>query len=651
MIVATAGHVDHGKTSLIRALTSVDTDRLPEERKRGMTIDLGFAYLPVEAAPGQPPVDSIGFIDVPGHERFVRNLLCGLSGIDLAVLVIAADDGPMPQTAEHLSILDLLEVPGGVVVMTRIDRVSDARIAQVRALIETMCAGTALSGVPIFPVSCLDGRGIDALKEHLLSAARSSALRSRRGTFRLAIDRVFNVAGTGLIVTGTAASGSVQVGNSVRAPDGTSLRVRSLHVNNRPAESGQAGQRCALNLSGPGDVAASIARGDWIVAPQAPLPTARWDARVRILGSVPKPVANGTPVSVHLGTAHANARISWLEARTVDTGASAFAQLMLEHPIGAAHGDRFIVRDPSSRRTIGGGQVIDIFAPARGRTKPERLAYLSAMAVHNDATALARLLDVCVGGLPLRQFRANRNLAEDEAQELFARVQMERIATSDGPIGFSPARWSSVERQAIESVAKWHLDSPCTIGMPEDRILDSHAPRVSRPLAIGIARELALRGRLVRTSGTVRLPTHRPTIDPAQEAMWRKLAPHIERRPLRPPSLHELAALLDEPTEYVESALEHSARLGRIVRVSSRHYYVPSALRRLGEVVCAVAQDDANGEVSAMAFRDRSGIGRNVSIEVLEFFDRKRFTRRYGNTRRLVRTLEDVLGEDEPRRM
>jgi len=212
MIVATAGHVDHGKTSLIRALTSVDTDRLPEERKRGMTIDLGFAYLPVEAGPGKPPVDSIGFIDVPGHERFVRNLLCGLSGIDLALLVIAADDGPMPQTIEHLSILDLLEVPGGAVVLTRIDRVSDARIAQVRAQIEAMCVGTALSGAPVFPVCCLDGRGIDALKEHLLSAARASVRRSPTGNFRLAIDRVFNVSGTGLIVTGTAASGSVHIG-------------------------------------------------------------------------------------------------------------------------------------------------------------------------------------------------------------------------------------------------------------------------------------------------------------------------------------------------------------------------------------------------------------------------------------------------------
>lgn len=649
MIVATAGHVDHGKTSLIRALTSIDTDRLPEERRRGMTIDLGFAYLWPESGAGQPPIDAIGFIDVPGHERFVRNLLCGLAGIDLALLVIAADDGPMPQTNEHLSILGLLGVQRVAVVLTKIDRVTEARTAQARAEIEALLKGSALSAAPLFPVSTFDGRGVEELRTHLLDAARRSERRASKGNFRLSVDRAFTAAGTGLVVTGTAASGSVRVGDSVRAPDGSSLRVRSLHVHNQPADSGGAGQRCALNLVGAGDAAAAISRGDWIVSPRAPSPVARFDVHLQVLASEPKPLAHWAPIQVHLGTARANARVAWLGAESVEPGNGALAQLVLEHPIGAVHGDRFVVRDPSSRRTIGGGSVIDIFPPSRGRAKPERLAYLAAMAERDDAAALRRLLDACPGGLRLATFRANRNLGDGEAEALFEQVPMERVATSEGPVGFSPSRWMALERQALESVAQWHRDSPRTLGMPEDRVLHASGASAPRALAIGVARELARRNRLVRSGGTLRLASHRPAIDEEDEALWRRIAPQLARNALRPPSLHELAASLGETPERIESALEQSARLARVVRVSPKRYYTTSALRRLGEIARDAAEADPRGEVSAIAFRDRSGIGRNVSIEVLEYFDRVRLTQRRGNARRVLRPPGDVFAGDEPR--
>ncbi len=617
-----------------------------------MTIDLGFAYLPVEAGPGKPPVDSIGFIDVPGHERFVRNLLCGLSGIDLALLVIAADDGPMPQTIEHLSILDLLEVPGGAVVLTRIDRVSDARIAQVRAQIEAMCVGTALSGAPVFPVCCLDGRGIDALKEHLLSAARASVRRSPTGNFRLSIDRVFSVTGTGLIVTGTAASGYVHIGDSVRAPDGTSLRVRSLHVHNRPAESGQAGQRCALNLAGPGDVAASIARGDWIVAPQAPLPTARWDVRSRVLGSVPKAVANGTPVSVHLGTARVHARIFWLEERGVDPGNSAFAQTR------ARARDRRSSRDPVHRaRSLvashdGGGRVIDIFAPGAGahEARAPRVPVGDGRARRRDRTrAHARRLRElgCRCDNSVRIAISRRRSTSAVPASPYGTESHQRLA----PSASRPAHWSSIERQAIETVAKW---------APQLRLIRSAyrktasgvamSRELARPLAIRIARELALRGRLVRSSGMVRFP-HQPRSIRPRKRCGAGVAPYVERHPLRPPSLHELATSVGEPPERVESALEQSARLGRVVSRVSRRYYEPSRcadwaksyaqLRRQCEWRGERDRVFATAPESDATFRSKCS---NSSTAIV-------LHRRCGNARRVMRALEDVLARTRPRRL
>ena len=313
MIVATAGHIDHGKTSLVKALTGVDADRLAEEKRRGMTIDLGFAY-----------AGALGFVDVPGHERFIHNMLAGVSGIDLALLVVAADDGPMPQTREHLTILKLLGVPRIAVAVTKIDRVGPARVAQVRAELSEL-----VPGAPQFDVSCVTGDGVDALGNFL--AGKASGLRGRvcEGNFRLSVDRAFSLPGAGLIVTGTAMSGGIAVGEPVRALlAGTGARVRAIHAQNAPAQRGRAGQRVALNLAG-FDAKAPIKRGDWIVAGAAPGPVRRFDAQFEWAG---KPARNGTPVHVHLGAADVMGRIAVLALPLV--------QIVLERPVGAAHAGR-----------------------------------------------------------------------------------------------------------------------------------------------------------------------------------------------------------------------------------------------------------------------------------------------------------------------
>ncbi|MBT5810200.1 MAG: selenocysteine-specific translation elongation factor, partial [Rhodospirillaceae bacterium] len=405
MIIATAGHIDHGKTSLVKALTGVDADRLPEEQKRGLTIDLGFAYEPLD--------DDLvlGFVDVPGHEKFVRNMLAGVGAIDFALLIVAADDGPMPQTMEHLAILDLLGVSVGAVALTKIDRVDDARRAEAAEEVAQILEGTSLSGAPVFPVSGITGDGVPELKAHLAAAARSVQHRSGAGNFRLAIDRAFTITGSGLVVTGTVYAGQAAVGDRLTlTPHGIEVRVRAIHAQNRDAKSGLAGERCALNIAGADLTREMVSRGDWIVGETAHAPSDRFDARVRVLPSEDRPLRHWTPVHLHLGAEDVGARVATLEGRAIPVGETGLVQIVLDKPIGALHGDRFILRDQSARRTVGGGMVIDPFSPARGRAKPERLAMVRGLEQQDPAAALEAVLEHSPGGVDLNRFAVGRNL-------------------------------------------------------------------------------------------------------------------------------------------------------------------------------------------------------------------------------------------------
>jgi selenocysteine-specific elongation factor len=585
VIVATAGHVDHGKTSLVRALTGIDTDRLPEEKKRGMTIDLGFAYR-----------GEIGFVDVPGHERFVHNMLCGVAGIDFVLFVVAADDGPMPQTREHLAILDLLGVSRAAVALTKIDRVSPERVEQIEAEVRALLAPTLLAGAAVFPVSCVTNAGLPPLAQHLEQAAGSIAQRKSSGHFRLSVDRCFTIAGAGLVVTGTAMSGEVSLGDEVGVLlAGTRARVRSIHAQNAPAQCGRAGQRLALNLAGL-EAKAQVARGDWIVRGEVPPAVRRFDARLKVLQG--ETLKHWTQVHLHLGAADVLARIAKLDE-------SGLVQLVLERPIGALHGDGFIVRDPSARRTLGGGRVIDVFPPQRGRAKPARLAQLAAMELEDDTAALDALLAQSPAGVELARFAANRNLPAASGWR------------------FSPAHWKALRAAALKNLAEWHARFPDSFGPAEDAVVKGIA---AEPRAELLA-ELALEGVIVREALGVRLASHRVELSPADLTLWKKLEPQL--RVLRPPSLAELAALVKVEPRKVEGMLSRAARLGMVVRVSKTRFFVPSFVKDLERMAEDVARSET--AITAAAFRDRSGIGRNLAIEVLEYFDRIRFTRRVGD--------------------
>ncbi len=639
MIVATAGHVDHGKTSLVKALTGVDTDRLPDEKRRGLTIDLGFAYLPLADGP------VIGFVDVPGHERFIHNMLCGVSGVDFVLLVVAADDGPMPQTIEHLAIVDQLGVRRGAVALTKVDRVAPERVADVTREVQALLAPTRLAGVPIFPLSAVRGEGVDALKTSLERSARALEARDAQGNFRLAVDRCFSVAGAGLVVTGTAVSGTIAVGEPVRALlAGVEARVRAIHGQNTKTERGHAGQRCALNLAGAALGRTQIARGDWIVAGNVPPAVRRIDARLRVLAGEAKPFKHWTPVHLHLGAAHATGRVALLEDEVLAPGASGRVQLVLEQPIGALRGDRFIVRDQTARRTLGGGVVIDVFPPPRGRAKPERIAFLTAMELDDDGEALSTLLGEAASGLNLARFAENRNLSAAAAERLFERVAMKTVSGAAGRLGYAPARWSALRETALAALAAWHRRSPDLVGAPEDRLLEGSGIRMPRAALATLAAELAREGAVVREGLGVRLPQHRPQLSPADATLWQQLAPQLENSALRPPSIAELAVALGQEPKPLESALARLARQGFIVRISKTRFFLPAMLGRLEQF--AVDEAQARGAITAAGFRDRSGIGRNLTIEVLEYFDRIRFTRRSGNSHVLVRSDHAINGRE-----
>jgi selenocysteine-specific elongation factor len=639
MIVATAGHIDHGKTLLIKALTGVDTDRLPEEKRRGLTIDLGFAYLPDSAS------GTIGFIDVPGHERFIHNMLCGVAGIDAALFVVAADDGPMPQTLEHLAILDLLGVRHGLVALTKIDRVPAQRAATVRTEIERLVARTTLRGASVFPVSAVTGEGIDALARELRRIAAGLPRRASDGNFRLAVDRAFTVPGAGLVVTGTVFSGEVAAGDSVHALlAGVDGRVRTIHAQSAQAERGRAGERCALNLVGTGLKSDEIRRGDWIVRGTLPPPMRRIDARIRVMDAEPRALKHWTPVHVHLGAAETTARIATLEADAIAPGESGLAQLVLEHPVGAVHGDRLVIRDQSARRTIGGGRVIDVYPPPRGRAKPERLETLRAMEAPDPVQALTARLAASAksaGGLDLAQFADCRNLADDEARTLFEVVPMKRVTSGAGELGFLPEQWESLRARALETVAGWHRRLPDSPGPPEDRVLEG--ARAPRAVVAAIAAELVREGALVRTGAEVRLPTHRSTFAPADEALWKRIVVVLEAEERRPPTVAEIAERVGATPKVVLAVLDRVARRGLAVRVSDTRFFLPRTVARLAGIAQTLAASSAGRRITAAQFRDASGLGRNVSIDVLDYFDRVRFTRRVGDARTLLRAAAEAF--------
>ncbi|CDG82717.1 selenocysteine-specific translation elongation factor [Janthinobacterium agaricidamnosum] len=631
MIVGTAGHIDHGKTTLTRALTGVHTDRLKEEQARGISIELGYAYLPL--ADGTV----LGVIDVPGHEKFIRTMAAGVTGIDFALLVVAADDGVMPQTREHLAILRLLGVVRGAVALTKIDRVDGERAAQVELDIRALLADTALAGAPVFGVAATrDGDpGVAALLAHLSRQARDLPRRDERRLFRLGVDRVFTLPGQGTIVTGTALAGRVKVGDTLQlAPGGQTSRVRSIHAQNRAADSGLAGQRLALNLGG--IAREDIERGNWMVAPALAACSERIDAELTLLPDCGLTLKPWSPLHVHLGAAHQVARVVMLDGEQLAPGQRGRVQLVFDTPLHAVPGDRFVVRNPQATLTVGGGLVLDPFGPARKRRSPARHAWLDALAAFIAHDDYAALLALSPSGLRLSLLL---RLSQLPAEHIALPPDTRKIGLrGDDTLLLSPASFEVLGQRIVQALDGFHQRAPDEAG-PElwrlKRIVDSD---MEDALWSALVADLLERGDLRQRGASLHLPSHSVELRPEEQAVAGRLLAALEQGAFDPPWVRDLGRQFALEEGETRRLLRKLAKAGQVSQIVPDLFYHPAALARLAQLVASLAAgaeqagaQPGAGAVGAAAFRDACGLGRKRAIQVLEFFDRVGYTRRVGN--------------------
>jgi selenocysteine-specific elongation factor len=648
MIVGTAGHIDHGKTLLIKALTGVETDRLKEEKARGITIELGFAYVPL------PGGGMLGFVDVPGHERFVHTMLAGASGIDFVLLVIAATDGVMPQTREHLQVIDLLGIRDGVVVLNKIDLVDEARLQEVEAEISESLSGTVLDGADILRVSAAAGTGIAGLKTRLIEEAESRPEQAAAGTFRMSIDRSFTLAGSGTVVTGTVVSGTVNVGDRVMVlPQRLEARVRTIHAHNRAAEQGHAGQRCALNLAGPDISKDAIARGDWLLDPAQTLVSARFDAQLSLHASETKPIKQWTPVHLHIGTSDDMARIVLLDTDVLAPGGTARVQIVPQRALPVRHGDRLVVRDASAQRTMGGGMVLDPRAPGRRRKTPERLALLEALQHRESDLALEALLSLPPGIVDLKAFAEERALSAVEMAALTARDDLMLLGVTYGAaeiaashVTTAPA-WERLETAVKTALTAFHKDNPHLPGMPPDklRLALRHAAKLTltKEVFAALLPALATDGGIVAQGNWVRLLQHTSALAEADTRLWDRIRPMIDAERMRPPTAREMAEHIGQPVAKVRTLCKSLARMGELSEIAADRFFFPAVVTKMAEIAQRLSVESDAKTFTAAQFKDAAGCGRNVGIQVLEYFDRRGYTLRQGDVRRVVKASAAVF--------
>lgn len=642
MIVGTAGHIDHGKTSLVRALTGVDADRLAEEKRRGITIDLGYAYLPTAVD------DMLGFVDVPGHERLIHNMLAGATGIDHALLVVAADDGIMPQSREHLSVLRLLGLREGTVVITKCDRAGADRVAQVLEAVRIWLRDTFLADAPVFAVSCTTGSGVEALKQHLLQRANvmhvaqalpavaeeePSAVDDQG--FRLAVDRVFTLPGTGTVVTGTVHSGMVAVGATVRIqPAGQEARVRGLHANNQVREFARRGQRCALNLTGDGVQRSTIRRGDWITDSWVHPSTQRFDGFVELLGDAAVPLRTWMPAHLHLGTADVLCRLVPLSEEALEPGQRGWVQVVCEAPIHACTGDRFILRDQRATQTMAGGVVADVQAPARNRRTLQRLAALETSRISGTGARLVGLLKCQEQPVGSACAAAMWNVRESSllaaADQDPGLVVLPAAHATEGLQIWNRSRLEAALAVIVEGLDEFHQQFPEEVGCERERLRRLVMPQLESAAFSTLLSQLRERGKIGIRQRWLFLAGHEVRLSEAEHQFRARVLVLLEAAPSDPPWVRGIAASLQMDETVVREYMGRLARGGWVHPVVRDWYFTPGALEALQGVAHRLQTED--GSVSAARFRDRSGLSRKRAIQVLEYFDRVGIMRRIRNT-------------------
>ena len=623
MIVGTAGHIDHGKTSLVRALTGVDTDRLPEEKKRGIPIELGYAFM------DSPMGQRIGFIDVPGHERLVHTMVAGATGIDLALLLVAADDGVMPQTREHLAVISLLGIAGGAVVITKSDLVDQERLGVVKHSVGEILMGTTLQGSPVFTVSSATGEGVEALREWLWACAERMEAHPRLGhAFRLAVDRSFTIAGLGTVVTGTIHAGQVSVGDELTlVPVMRKVRVRSLHAQNREVVQAFAGQRCAIGLAGVGKE--DVSKGDWLAATEVAHSTSRIDAHLALWPHEDRPLRSGTPVHLHAGSVSVMASVAVLDPVVVEPGGQAFVQFVLHKPIGAWYGDRIVLRDAAASRTVAGAMVLDPFAPVRYRRTPDRLSMLHAMMFHRERERLAAALASSPLGVDLTRWRTAHGVRSVELP-----VDAMHLKDAHHEMILHPVHADRAFEKVLATLSVYHQQHPDELGPDLSRLRRLSLPRMPEPLARAICIKLQASGRLVVKGSVLHLPVHAVRLSVAEERIAQKVAPILKIARFDGAWVRDLAKSTSEPEAIMRVTLSRLAQRGELHQVVKDLFYPNETITELA-AICRRVAEVHEGVVLAANYRDATGLGRKRAIQILEHFDRIGLLRRVGDLHRL----------------
>ncbi|SDS11847.1 selenocysteine-specific elongation factor [Halopseudomonas xinjiangensis] len=616
MILATAGHVDHGKTALVRALTGQDTDRTEEERRRGLSIELGFAWLQT------PDGSGIDIVDVPGHERFMRTLMAGVGAVDAVMLVVAADDGPMPQTLEHVELMRLLAVDMAIVVLTKVSRATaDARDALRQDMRERL-AEAGIETVHIAEVDSLSGLGIDHLRQMLFALGRCHHAAHTQLLPRFWIDRHFHRPGAAHVVTGTLYQGSVQPGQTLRlTPGGTTVRVRSIQRHGQPAASLAAGQRGALDLAG--DLAdGAYERGSQLLDDKAWLLTQRLDAR---MDRLTKHSARGD-LQLHLGGGTVVAR--QVPLRGIEDGhPQGYSQWILAEPLACRSGDRFVIRNATTHRLVGSGIVVDPMAPSRGRQSAKRLVMLRALDNCDLPRTLQDRLEASEDGIDLADLRRGRHISEQAMDSLVASMLAAGQLYRRGNWACKTSQFAQCTQALIATVREFHAESPQLRGPTFAALARRLQIKLPSQLLSHAVRVALDDGSIVQTGPSLHWPDHQPRPSAATEELFARMQPLFEACEPRPPVIGELLDELELERGVLQTALDELSALGILVFVGRNRYLLPKLADQLYRSAQCMANQSADGGFTAAEFRDLTKIGRNHSIAVLEYFDRSGLTR------------------------
>jgi selenocysteine-specific elongation factor len=625
VIIGTAGHVDHGKTTLIKALTGTDTDRLKEEQERGMTIDLGFAALTL------PDGTPAGIVDVPGHERFLKNMLAGAGGVDVVLLVIAADESVMPQTKEHLDILRLLDVKSGVVALTKADMVESDWLAVVEDDVRSQLTGTFLETAPIIAVNSLKGSGVPELKKALLAAVSRTEQKNTAIPFRLPVDRVFTRPGFGTVVTGTLVAGTMRVGDSVEVlPKRLSTRVRGLHSHGKKQETVEAGTRVAVNLAG--IETENLERGALLVAPGTLAPTQLFDATLRLLPDAAKALKNRARVRVYLGTAEILGRMQVIGVEELEPGKRAYVQFRAEEPFACSRGDRFVVRSYSPMHTIGGGVVLDA-APTRHKRMDA--AVVRALEAKERGTP-DDLLETWLRGQPtgamIRDAAKSAGLSDADARAAFEALKGRGDAVQlDRDRVIHRASLASATDRAMNAVATYHAANPLRPGMPKEELRGSLGRNVDPKAFAALVGHWQSEGIITTDQTSVRRTDFQVQLNPRQQALLERVASVYQAAGFNVPTVEEVSEEVGAPPDAISAMIRVGQDQGLFSKIAEGLYYHRDAVEEAKRIVRE--QITRNGSITVSQFRDISGSSRKYALPVMEYFDAVKFTRRRGDER------------------